>query len=634
MKRKFFTLLAASLFTVSLGGCNQNSGTVEPPKPPTSAEVVANVFSHFSRNSLGLRGTMTSKSVYGQGEEMQEYDNGSFAIEAALGDGFYYEKRTYDYGEEGVEYIYNRYDRAPNGAAAVYQLNPFTNEVDTIYLDGGGGYMIAYDEVFGNPFNKMSMDGFGAVIDGCVSLRDGSVINANYLFNVIFAGRQYNSPLTRFDISYDEEYNPLKLYIEFETVTEYYSLSDCYEASFVNPSTIDVEPIPEARPAQTGQDALQTMFDSLQDLNYTVEFESIVDQYDYQLDEETGEMIETKIGEVESTVKTYITPEGYFFEFGGELKEREESLHNGQFADHGEFETDKGFVEFQRDTDGSLHSTNLPKPIRNVESKFGGFWQYSARSFDVQQDGSFTLADVKGFELYLRSGLMTDGVVWSPAFVQNLKLELRNNGTELYYEYHDEQAVCKATIKNIGSTVLPVDTTAVTPFTAPTTWAEWAEGSDWNTRQLNALNIMTNNHPEAIPFIYTPYDYERSYDTDGETDVIFLDEPPYVQIVETITAVKYHRSIYQCDTCEEAVNAYNSAVAQATGGGFFTLDVTKDAYYHLEGDGEGAINLELKISIVQNYQTQLSDEGVFKYAVEVYVRNLNYAEQQPGVIEF
>ena len=237
MKRKFFALLASSALALTLGACTNNGGsTPEPPAPPTSDEVVSNVFSHFSRNSLALKGAMNSKSVYGTGEEAQEYDNGSFAIESVLGNGFYYEKRTYSYNDGTVEYIYNRYDKAPNGAAAVYQLNPFTNVVDTVYLDNGAGYMIAYDEVFGNPFNKLSMDGFSAVIDGCVSLVDGNSLNANYLFNVIFAGRQYNSPLTRFDISYDENYNPTKLYIEFETVTEYYSLTDHYEASFVDPS--------------------------------------------------------------------------------------------------------------------------------------------------------------------------------------------------------------------------------------------------------------------------------------------------------------------------------------------------------------------------------------------------------------
>ncbi len=637
MKRKFFALLASSVLALSLGACTNNGGsTPEPPAPPTSDEVVSNVFSHLAGNTLSLVGSLNSKMIFGTGEDAEEWDNGTYELETVLGNGFYFSRMSRDYGEPfGIESSTSRYDQGQYGEAIIYQLSPFTNTVVSNYVQDYYGRLIAAPEIVGqqvpfsmmfqNPFRRAASC-FTAVIDDCISLTDPTDLDATFLFNVVFAGNVINSPLAQFDIGYDENYNPTTLDIVFREDTPYNSSIDTYSGRFVAASEIDVDPVPTPRQAQPGQEALQAIFDSLQAMNYTVEFECSVDLVDY--DEETGEP--TVVGTQDSTVKTYLTPTGYFYEFGGSLKEFEEAAHTGQFADHGEFETSRGLIEVQRNSDGSLFETRGARPIRTVEQKFADFWKYSAAAFDVQSDGSFTLANETGFDAYLRQNMMTDGTVYSPAFVQNLKLEIRDGN--LYYEYHDEQARCSATIKNVGTTVLPIDPSLAAPFNAPTSWAEYAAISEWNAKQVETIDFMTGGHPEAIPFIYTPYDYERSANTDSDVEIIEIDEPPYIIWNETLKAVINYKSVHQFDTCDEAVKAYNLAYQQATGDGYFTLDVTKDTFYHVEGEGEGKINLAMKIYILKDYSTQLSDEGVFKYAVVVDVQNMDYMQQDPNII--
>ncbi len=352
-------------------------------------------------------------------------------------------------------------------------------------------------------------------------------------------------------------------------------------------------------------------------MNYTVEFSCSVDVYEYEFDEETGEEIMVKTGTQDSTVTTYITPEGYFYDFGGSLAEFEQEAKTGQFADHGEIETDKGLVEFKRNDDESLEATRTPRPIRTVEQKFGDYWKYSALAFDVQADGSFTLGTQKGFDNYLRTSLMTDGEVYSPAFVQNLVLSVDEAAGTLSYRYSDEQAVCEATIKNIGTTVLPVDTSDIIPYNAPQSWDDYEAISDWNARQVAQIDFITKDHREAIPYVYTPYDYEKSMD--GESDWEF--DPETGQIIETITGIHYINMTYQCDTCAEAVEGYNSAIAQIESAGYFTYDVTQDAYYW--ADEDIGVNLLLRVSITDKFNGQLADEQ-FKYGIVIYVENLDY----------
>ena len=614
MKKKLLSVLAVSLLAASLGAC-----ATETDDPATGGGgVIGSVFKRLTKAPLALTGSLSSTMTYGSGEEAETYDNGTYELKTVLDEDYFFCSTTSEFFGEMVEDRV-RYDRGPyGGETLVYMLSPFTNQLEALaYTDYVGQY-IPFDSLFSNPFLKAA-GGF-TVSGGKLVLSDASYIDSAFLSNVVFGGVQARIPLTSFEIGFDKDYNPTTLDIVFSDANEWYSQSTVYSGTFVDASEIEVDPIPTPRVPQQGQEKLQAIFDSLQGLNYTVEFSCSVDKYDYDFDEETGEEIMTKVGTEDSTVTTYITPDGYFYEFGGSLAEFELVNHTGQFADHGEYETPEGLVEFQRNEDGSLTATRTPRPIRTVEKKFGDFWKYNALAFDVHEDGTFTLGNEKYFDNYLRSSLMTDGTVYSPAFVQNLVLSVDEEAHTLYYRYSDEQAVCEATIKDIGTTILPVDTSKVVPFTAPTSWDEYEAISDWNARQVAQIDFLTNNHREAIPYVYTPYDYEKSMD--GQSDWEYV---PGQGIVETIIAIHYIDMTYQCDTCDEAVTAYNSAKAQIEAAGYFAYDVTKDAYYWK--DDEIGVNLMLKIAVTDSFKGQLADEK-FNYGIVVYVENLDYAGEE------
>ena len=64
------------------------------------------------------------------------------------------------------------------------------------------------------------------------------------------------------------------------------------------------------------------------------------------------------------------------------------------------------------------------------------------------------------------------------------------------------------------------------------------------------------------------------------------------------------------------------ALAQVEAGGYFHYDATQDKYFYK--DEANDVDLQMKIYIIKDYYTQLSDEGVFKYALVVDVRNAKY----------
>lgn len=614
MKRKFFALLAASA-ALTLGACSPNAAT---GGAKSDSEIVTAVFKKLSKSPFAIQGDIVSTSVYyaEEGDPIVE-PNGNSSVKTVLGSNFYFTATTslsYITGEP-VE-VTERYDKAENGAAIVYRLSPFTNEVEALYAQQGG-QLVPFDAMFSNPF-KRAADGFGLSKDkDKIVLVDGSYLEAAYVFNVVFGGQQFYNPLTKFEIGFDEEYNPTTLDIEFAYESPYNAFYDTYSGEFVDASTITVDPIPTPRAAQAGQDDLQAMFDSLQNLNYTVEFECSINVYEPVFDEETGEATMVKTGTNDSTVKTYLTPTGYFYEFGGALKEFEEESHTGQFADHGEVETAKGLVEFQRDNEnGTYFATKTPKQIRTVEDKFGVYWQYCARAFDVNEDGTFTVGTDKGFDSYLYSNLMTDSAVYAMSWPFNIRLTLDKDKNELFYRYSDEDGWCQATIKNIGTTELPLDVSTIAPYTPPANWTEWASMSSHNMSQMGALDFITKDHRDAVPYVYTPYDYYKY--TDGDIDYDFDMET--FQLVEVIRDIYFIEAMYQFDTSAEAVAAYLDALAQVESAGFFEFDPVKDAFFWKDDDL--GVNLKLEIYIVNDFNSGFNEEP-FAYGLAVNVYNLN-----------
>ena len=599
MKKRLTGLLAVSLLATSLAACS---------KAGSNNDVVNKVFNKLASSPLAVRGDRIYYSQFGDDEP---YQNVNDTMTSVLDDDFYFNERSYQGYDERT---YTRYDRGPQDEILVYYLDPLTNQVmANVVLDGRTYQPVDFDDAFANPFRKSLASSFKVKKGGkALEITDTSSINYGYLFNTIFGGQEYGSPLLTFEIGFDKNYNPTTLLIEFGRTADYggtlYVSKDIFDGRFIDVDDVDIPDLPSSRPHQQGQEKLQAMFNSLKQMNYTVEEHVLIDYTPYGEDYQQ-----------DYTIKTYLNPDGYYYEFSGDWYE----IERGTLG-RGEIETDEGLLSFQKTSEG-FEITNLPKPMRTVKKIFGDFWTYSARSFDVHEDGSYTLAQVDGFANYLWSNLITDGTISGPAVPTNIRFTISDADGTLSYTYGDEEGIAtvQGTVKAIGTTELPIDLEGATPFTYATTWEGWYhEDENWNGRTYESINILTNNRPEMIPYIYSPYNYERSINTEGDTE--FIDEPPF--IIETITSVQYVRSVYQFDSCDEVVAAYNNAKAQAAAS-VFTFDPVTDMYSFKDED----VNLTMEIYIVKDWVGAISDE-VFNYGLVVHVKNLDFTSNDPFVI--
>ena len=543
MKKSLIGLLATTLLATSLAACNKNASN--------SNDIVGSVFNKLATSTLAVRGDRIYFSQYGEDEPYQSVND---TITSVLEEDYYFFGRSWPGFDETS---YTRYDRGPGNEALIVFLDPLSNELmANVVVDLATQTPVSFDDAFANPFKK-SLAGSFRVKKGAknvLEITDASALNYAYLFNTVFGGQTYRNPLLALEIGYDKNYNPTSLYIEFGRIQDldgtFLVNKDIFDGAFIDSSTVNIPPVPTPRQGQPGQEKLQTMFDSLKNMNYTVEEHVLIDYTPY------GEDFQQ-----DYTIKTYLNPDGYYYEFSGDWGEYEQGT-----LGRGEVETPRGLLSYKKTADG-FEITNLPKPMRTVKQKFGNFWTYSARSFDVHEDGSYTLAQVDGFAAYLWTNLMTDGTISGPAMPNNIRFTIDEAAGTLSYTYSDEEGIAtvSSVVKAIGSTTLPIDLTDAKPFTYSTTWEAWYhEDENWHKDTYNALNILTNNHPEMIPYIYSPYEFERSVSTEGDYE--FIDEPPF--IIETITSVNYFKSVYQYDSCEEVVNAFADATEQARAGSF------------------------------------------------------------------
>ncbi len=589
MKKSFTSLFAIALLAASFSSC-------KPANNVPVEQVIDSVFEKLLASTIAVKGQTKQATLHGNETSDPFAIKGDYAT-AVIGDGYCFLRRDF-YKYKG-EFSTYRYDRGENGELVIYQLNPLTNEVDTIEMTNAStGKTANYDEFFGNPFLEESKD--------CFELKDSNTlvtkadeyvwINYNCMLDTLFFTESVKSPLMNIEIKFDGNYNPTKLLVEFgETTTSgnnSTTTKTIFEGEFLDPSTVEVEPIPTPRPAQAGQEKLQAMFDSLKACDYTVE-----------------QRVTHGNGEGDYTIKTYITPGMYFYEFFGEWNERTSKGILGR----GEVETPSGIVPFTKTATGYEY-TNLPQTIRTVEDRFGPYWSYSARSFDVNPDGTYTLGDGKGFNELLWLNLLTDGTISGPVSPANIRITVDEVNNTLTYVYGSEGGTLVTGIVNhIGSTVVPVDLTNAEAFVAPTTWEEWYHTNEsWHDTMFETIKVMTNNNPDIIPFIYTPYDYDRSMNTSGKITQI----EPY--IIETIERVQYFKTVYEFDTIDELRAARDNVVAQLEAGPF-TFDET-DNLYKLHNE---TLNLTIEIKTVQNYVTFFGDQ-VFNFGLVVDVRNLDY----------
>lgn len=585
MKKSFTCLFAIVLLASSLSSC-------KPAKSLPDNEVIDLVFENLLAPTIAVKGQTKHATLHGNETSDPFAIKGDYAT-AVINDEYCFLRRDF-YKYEG-EFSTYRYDRGEDGELVVYQLSPLTNNVETIsVVNGLTGEAANYDEFFGNPFIEESKDSF-VVKDShtLVTKSDEFVwINYNCLLDTLFFTESVRGSLMGIEIKFDDNYSPTKIFIEFgETTTSGNNTTTTkvtFEGEFLDPSTIDVTPIPTPRPAQAGQEKLQAIFDSLHNLNYTVEQHVAY------------------TGGQDYTIKTFINPDVYYYAFSGDYSQIEKGIFG-----KGAIETSAGIVSFIKTSEGYEY-TNLPQTIRTVEDVFAQYWTYSAMAFDVNEDGSYTLGTNDGFATYLWTYLLTDGTISGPVSPANIRITIDEANNTLTYVYGTASCQVTGVVKNIGSTVAPIDLSNAKPYVGPTSWEEWYHlDENWHQTMFESLTVLTNNQPDIIPFLDTPYDYDRAINTSGK----IIDVNP---IVETIEKVQYFKTTYEFDTIDELRDARDNVVAQLEAGPF-TYDES-DKLYKLHDDN---LNLTIEIKTVKDYVTFFGDQ-MFNYGLVVDVRNLDY----------
>lgn len=643
MKKVFKVLLPLTLWGM-FAGCGDQTSSVSQSSPsisvsesslsssqsfPSNQDIVRLVISKISSNPLALRGNYTEGIFFGEDSELRETSNYDYI--SVLEDDYFFSETTSIYYEGEV--LYERIDKDEYGYAKIGSLNPLSNEVDDYYLGDIYNENYPFDAVFVNPFARR--EGNFMALNGHLKLTSLDDFDFSALNNILTGGSGFRSVTTlqACEIGYDEDYHPttFELVMSDDTWIEYgQSTIYTYSGEFIDPETVDVVPYPEPRQAQPGQEKLAAMFDRLKEENYTMHCysESFYEEEDWEDDFSLLARSEEREPSNIRETKMYITKDGYYSDYITE---------NGYNQyDEGMYLSENGLVEYV-DIDGTITETKLPYTARNIDYYFGDCWSYSSQMFDVNADGSFTLATTALDDLYayLWTYLLPDPYAYSVGIVDSGTLTFvidETNDTFSYtYTCFGGAEEYQTTISDIGTTVLPFSTDNVEKYVPYANWTEFVSSSSWNEEFGNMLDILTNGHMDDIPYIESPYNYLRSYSTIDDTVYAPGFDPddeeawdnwdwsqgfPY----ETVTVgVSYIDMTWECDTVRDIADYTNSIIAQIEALPYYTYDRNSDSYIY-ERDG---VKFSLHLSVETNFS---AFEETFKYGVRMYLKNLTETE--------
>lgn len=574
------------------------SSSVKPSTPSTSSSssvsdsnAVNNVLEKLSALPIAMSGNYQELMV--QGED--EFEMSAFEVTSVLSDSYYY-YATYNpfFGND-----YQRIDKEADGRAKEVLLDPYTNEVKDYYLgDDYYGYY-AFSDLFTNPFaktNEYFEDG-----DGYISLVDHESFNWIFFRNILAGGGVFQDE-AEFDslkIGYDASYNPTTLDVVFydRTWEEYGQVNKyVYSGSFVNPSDVDVSPLPEARPLKDEHASLKAMFDKIKEGNYTMH---VTATENIENPEEWGD----ELPEPRSAI-SYVSKDGYYNEYV--------SGFWGQASD-GKYMTDEGLVDFVVNEEGKVVEQKAAYSVRTVDTYFGSAWKYAIECYDVNDDGSFTLANEKGFYRDVWTNLLVDYNAVSVGImdVGSLKLtvDAANNTLTYTYSCSDGYENYCTVISNIGSTSLPFTSDDVVKYVPLNNWSEYCAASTWNADWGKKLDFITNGHKDDVPFIDSPYNYQRS--VQGESDYNWDTFP----MEEIIISVHNISMVWECDTTSEMVDYAADIYAQLDAADGYRYDKYSDTYYYEANDSY----FSLKISLSNGF---MSMDGLFNRAIMMDIVNL------------
>ena len=517
----------------------------------------------------------------------KEYESLSFSSTSVLTDTYFYNEIIDNNNVTSKD----RIDKAEDGRAAVVALDPRTNTVVNNYLgDEIYGYY-AFSDFFTNPFIE-AKDSF-EISKNKVTLKDFDKMNIIFMANIFTGGSGfYNvTDFKSMTIEFDSEYNPtnIKIVLVDNSSGILGQGNMCeYTGTFTELDESIVLPLPEVREAQNGQDKLESMFTELKKGNYTMNVK-----------------VESKDESVETMKATsYITQDGYYNVYT--------SGFNGKASD-GKYMTSEGLVDFVITEDNRIKETKKPYTIRTVDYYLGYAWNYAKESFDVNDDGSFILANVDGFCNYVWSDLLPDINVVQVGYVDegslNIVIDSVNNSMTYTYTCLEGKDTYTTEITNIGNTTFPLNKDNVIKFEGYTNWTDYCASSSWHDDLSSALDELTGGAKDDVPYIESPYKYQRAYQ--GVFDYNWDVEPAEIIMV----FVKKITLTWELDTKEELDSQTNVIFNQLNNNSKYTYNEKEDTYYYKNGDAEFTLTFKSEANFI-------GIDSIYNYAIILELTNL------------
>lgn len=566
-KRKLIVLSLPLLLVGSMTGCNKDNRT-------TQEKVFSKISGAFA---------VTGDYTLGQIMQMPDYETGEMiSMDMPMGTSTYttYSCSSFiNIAQDIVEQDYHydiRIDRDNNGNPVIYQLDPFTNEV--VATSWTGDDTLKFSNFFSNPF--IDPDDFD-VVDSQLVLKEENNFNFETFGYILTLGNRATK-LRTFTIDFDKKNNPTDFYAEFvdDTNAEFgFEMYYKYCGHFIDPTTVDVSPIPTPVPAQNGQDLLEAKFAQLRNLNYTAT--TVI--YDGN----------TKVSDV--TVK--INPNHAYFDF--ENINPEYSYMN--FSDKGYFQNENG-LNYYKLKEGVPTATSRPNTNVTYNDLLNNVWKVSGYVFNVNNDGTYTLPDYE-YAVQVHYYLGTESLYVGGLSVDkgSFNVTLTNDGLSYTYTT-DAQYKVETRITAIGETTIPVDLTNFVEYSPSTNVYEWAMNQ--NIPEFDfVVNDITGNHPELIPF------YEGTGRNDGFIDVGYWGME---QFGAGFTIAQ------QCSDEMEEMELFMNFMNQIASISGYTYHLIDDEYeYGQEGD-----DVHFKVSITPGFYFGVMSGTTYQHAVTLRVINL------------
>lgn len=459
MKMKFLPIVGIGTLVFSLlASCSTNNATSHSSDGGTNTST-----SHpqptFEQKILNqLQGELATSGTTHCLDQVESW--GYVILDKSLQEQAYVnDEKTYAYQRElesGVsiwDAIYLKDDEGYMYQSYLTTLNTVENVYMTYSSDNS---KIKFDELAINPFNLLNASNL--IVDDVHKTISISCDNEIFELALSWLVCGYEFDVASTTLSYDEKGNVTRLEVVSEVMQleewgpgEYETIQYEYAGNFVTAEELNLPSIPQVMPHKEEHDALNEMFEKLQQNNY---------YFEYSL---------TPFGTGDWTGDYYgtVTPTGMDLNYG--------EKHRGWV------ETDDGLVPYTRaENNGKyvMQYENDPYQGTSLEEQFlPSFDTYAAEVFTYEGDGVYRLTGNSG--LYVADSLkeiMVDSMIETiyPSISDGqLTFTLNDDDTlTIKYRSYLYQFDYEAIISKIGTATFPYNQSEALPFVAPSSWNE------------------------------------------------------------------------------------------------------------------------------------------------------------------